>query len=77
MNYRVLKPFKNIDGAFLTTNDTIECNQERARILFNNGIIGGIVETAEKIFPVRPEKQLNNAINKTITEKRKYRKRKS
>lgn len=74
MRYRVLKPFINIDGSYLRINDSIVCDKNRARILVNNGMIGGRVETAEKSFPFREEIQKEKAIEVPV--KRKYRKRK-
>jgi hypothetical protein len=73
MRYRVLKQFKNIDGSFLRPNDSIECTTERARILINNGIIGGIIETVAVSLPVRNPVQREIAIERP--HKRKYRKR--
>lgn len=73
MRYRVLKPFINIDGSYLRTNDSIVCDKNRARILINNGMLGGRVETAEKVLPVREEISKEKAIE--IPVKRKYRKR--
>lgn len=73
MKYRVLKPFHNIDGAYLTPNDVIDCTRERARILINNGIIGGVVETTAISLPTRPIIQREITIEKP--HKRKYRKK--
>lgn len=74
MRYRVLKPFINIDGSYLRINDSIVCDKNRARILTNNGMIGGRIETAEKPLPVRDDIPKETATE--IPVKRKYRKRK-
>lgn len=59
MRYRVLKPFINIDGGYLKLNDSIECSDNRARVLRNNGIIGNrVIEQAVKISPIVPEKEI-------------------
>lgn len=75
MKFRVLKPFRNIDGSFLTVNDYIECDMNRARLLKSNGMIGGLItENKIKIFPKRNEVEKENTVIKT--HKRQYRKRK-
>lgn len=72
-NYRVLKPFKNIDGAFLRVNDAICCTPERASLLYKNGMIGGIVENAMVDYPIRKQ-DLEKAIDQKPKQKRKRRK---
>jgi hypothetical protein len=73
MLYRVLKPFLNYNGAFLNVNDSVMCDKNQARILINNGMIGGIVETAEKKLPQRNRVVVETEVKKYP--KRKYRKK--
>lgn len=75
MKFNVLKPFKNYDGSFLKTNDVIDCDENQAKALIRNRMIGNYQEKAIEKKVEIPEKDYNE---KTIefTPKRKYRKHK-
>lgn len=70
MEYRVIKPFKNIDGSFLRVNDTVSCDKDRAMVLIKNKMIGAVVETSSVSYPVRKIIIMENATDKTPKKRR-------
>ena len=73
MLFTVIRPFKNIDGAFLKVGDTIECDLKRAAVLRRNGMIGNIADKPSGSVPEK--KKVETAEEKPV--KRHYRKRHS
>lgn len=73
--YKVVQPFKNLDGAPLRVGDTIQCDDSRAAVLRRYGKISGVVETAEKKFPQSIETAVEAPVETAVEPEKKTEKR--
>lgn len=71
MLYTVIRQFINIDGSYLRQGDNIECDDNRAKILKRNGLIGLTANKKDFDFPEKIK--FENTEEKPV--KRHYRKR--
>lgn len=78
--YKVIKTFRNVDGAVYMCGDSIELDPKRASILKANQIIGGVLVSPNKgIFETATKKttqqatknKSENSISKKTYENRK------
>ena len=78
--YKVIKTFKNIDGAVYFPGDVVELGRQRALVLKSNYVIGGVLASQSKgIFETAEKKQFEQATKKesqNSTSKKTYENRK-
>jgi hypothetical protein len=71
MEYKVIKPFRDIDGSFKMMGDSVKADDQRAAKLRRHGVIGGRLEQAvtnqkeiatepQSVRAVDPEKEIRS-----------------